>query len=113
MTDMMTTIIIGVMTALVISAFAYIFAKIKGIRKEEDAIRKGLKALLRDRVIQIYNYYSSKNCIPIYARENVESLHSEYKALGGNGTIEGLVNRLMLLPTEKPNDADFESRDVV
>ena len=113
MTDIFAAIIIGVLTSVVVSSGAYIFVKFKSIGKKNDAIQKGVKALLRDRVIQMYNHYSGKNCIPIYARENVESLHIEYKALGGNGTVEGLVKRLMMLPTDNPANEDFESRDVI
>jgi hypothetical protein len=113
MTDMVTAIIIGVITAALLSSGAYIFAKFKSMGKKYDAIQKGVKALLRDRVVQLYNYYSAKNCIPIYARENVESLRNEYKALGGNGVIDGLVKRLMMMPTDNPGNADYESRDAI
>ena len=113
MADTIITIIIGVLTAVILSFGAYIYKKIKLVGTKHDAIQKGLKALLRDRIIQMYNYYSMKSCIPIYARENVESLHIEYKALGGNGTVDGLVARLMLLPTDRAYDADYESRDVI
>jgi hypothetical protein len=61
----------------------------------------------------MFNHYSAKSHIPIYARENVESLFKEYSALGGNGTIKGIVDRLMRLPVDNPQDADKEDRSVI
>jgi hypothetical protein len=111
--EIITGITMGVLSAAILTASAYVNAKFKSIGNREEAIQKGVKALLRDRIIQMYNHYSGKNCMPIYARENVESLHIEYKALGGNGTVEGLVRRLMLLPTDSASNPDYESRDLV
>lgn len=113
MIDMITAGVAGALTTAIVAVAVYVHAKFKGARKEHEATQKGVKALLRDRIIQMYNYYSSKKAMPIYARENVQSLLAEYKALGGNGTLDGLVQRLMLLPTDSSYDADFESRDVV
>ena len=102
MSDIVTTIASGVITALILSAFAYFVSKLKSMGKKQTAIEKGVQTLLRYCIIQMFNHYTAKNHIPIYARQNVENLHTEYKALGGNGTIEGLVERLMLLPVDKP-----------
>lgn len=42
-----------------------------------------------------------KGYIPIYERENLEHMYDEYKALGGNGVIEDLVEKLRDLPTPR------------
>ena len=68
---------------------------------ENRAFRGGMVALLRDRIIQAYNYYMDKGYFPIYARENVTGMHEQYKKLGGNGVITGLITDLMKLPTDK------------
>jgi len=115
MNDVMIAIIGGSVTALIVSAFGFYIVKIRGILKkqsaEQEAIRKGMKALLRDRIVQMYNQYMPMGRMPIYARENVQSLHDEYRALGGNGVIDGLVKKLMRLPTDTPANLDYESRD--
>lgn len=113
MINMIMTGAAGVLTTAFIALCVYVHAKFKGTRKGHEATQKGVKALLRDRIIQIYNHYSVRKAMPIYARENVQGLLSEYKALGGNGALDGLVQRLMLLPTDNSYDPDFESRDVV
>ena len=117
MWDIVSKALVGVLSTLLISACTYYVTKIRSMFKkqseEQEAIRKGLKALLRDRIIQMYNHYFNQRCIPIYARDNISSLHEEYKALGGNGTIDGLVKKLMLLDTDAPNSSEHEDRSVV
>lgn len=113
MNELTQKIIIGIASAVGISLVSFLAAQFWKIVKEQKSIKKGLKALLRDRIIQMYNYYSKEKCIPIYARENVESLHSEYKNLGGNGTVDGLERRLMNMPTDHPENPDIENRDVI
>ena len=68
--------------------------------KEQEAIKLGIQALLRDRIIQAYNHYLEKRYCPIYARQNIEALFVQYQALGGNGVIANLVEHLKDLPTE-------------
>ena len=76
----------------------------KGLRDERQrnaAVAEGVRALLRDRIIQAYNhYYSDYGYCPIYALENIEEMYNQYHALGGNGKITKLVEQLRTLPTE-------------
>lgn len=44
--------------------------------------------------------YEEKQYCPISARENLEDMYEAYKALGGNGTVTGLMTQLRKLPTE-------------
>jgi ABC-type maltose transport system permease subunit len=106
MTDIVIAIIIGVLTAFILSAAAYIFAKLKSLSKKNTAIENGVQILLKYCIIQMFNHYTAKEFIPIYARQNVENLHKEYKILGGNGTVDVLVNKLMELPVDKPKDSN-------
>ena len=69
-------------------------------KKDLDHTKHGVKALLRDRIIGNYNSYMEKGCMPIYASENIEQMYQEYKALGGNGLVDGLMNRIRQLPIE-------------
>lgn len=58
-------------------------------------------ALLREKIIKIYNhYYNEKHYFPIYARESLEHMYNAYKKMGGNGVIDDLVADLYSLPTE-------------
>lgn len=67
--------------------------------KEQTSLKNGVQALLRDRIIQSYSHYEEKGFCPIYARENLEKMHKEYKNLGGNGMIEDLMNKITDMPT--------------
>ena len=96
--------VIGVSS--VISAF--ITRRIVAIEKKQNeqeirnaAVEKGVQALLRANIIQIYNKYIDRGEIPIYERENIEHLYAEYKTLGGNGVVESLIDKLEGLPTPR------------
>lgn len=66
----------------------------------DDAVRLGVQALLRDRLIWAHDHYMARGEYPIYARENVEEMYKRYHALGGNGTVTNLVREMDGLPTE-------------
>lgn len=70
------------------------------------ALFSGVRALLRDRIIQAYNHYHDKGFCPIYARENISTMLKAYTLLRGNGPIPGLVEALFELPTESPEERE-------
>lgn len=78
---------------------SYILALYRAKKKENGALKAGLQALLRDRIIQAYNHYcDNKKWIPIYALESINACYKSYEALGENGVINGLVEQLNKLP---------------
>lgn len=87
--------------------FKSIFKRIKDQKLESDAIKLGIQALLRGNIITLYNKYMEKGYMPIYERENLEHLTTEYYALNGNGVVHSLVEKLDKLPTQI-NDNDNE-----
>lgn len=42
-----------------------------------------------------------KGFCPIYALENINALYAQYHALGGNGIVTEIIEKLKSLPTEK------------
>lgn len=72
--------------------------KVCDTKNEQQAASNGVKALLKDRIIQSYHFYSEKQEIPIYALESVLTMYDEYHNLGGNGTATTLVEELKELP---------------
>jgi len=70
-------------------------------KADNDAIRNGMKALLRAEIIATYNHYAQQKYLPIYARENLYGLYKEYEALGGNGAIKDLMETACEWPLEK------------
>lgn len=84
----------------VIAVMGVCWKKLSSRVKKQDAVGFGVQALLRDRIIQAYNHYTEKGCCPIYGLENVEEMYRQYHALGGNGTITELVDRVKELPAQ-------------
>lgn len=89
----------------ILTALSVCYKKLLSRVKRQDTIGFGVQALLRDRIIQAYNHYTEKGYCPIYGRENIEEMYKQYHALGGNGTITELCERLRELPTEPPENA--------
>lgn len=93
--------IINIIAGAVIS---YMFALYRAKKRENDALRAGVQALLRDRIIQAYNHYvCEKGWIPIYAKESIDACYRSYEALGDNGVIDSLMEQLIKLPNYNLN----------
>lgn len=73
------------------------------------ALFSGVRALLRDRIIQAYNHYIDKGCCPIYGLENVERMYKAYHVLRGNGTVTQLVAELKTLPRNYEGRSNHEN----
>lgn len=91
----------GLVSLALTASVKYLHKQDKIRKAEQEAIKKGIQALLRDRIIEQYNKYMEKGYIPIYAMDNVEAMYREYHALGGNGTITDLYEELKELPHRK------------
>lgn len=105
MTSFITQYWIGAAFGFTISLFGFLYKalhkRVKEELVEQNSLRLGVQALLRDRIIQAYNDYMDKGYCPIYARENIEALYLQYHELGGNGTITGLIENMKTLPYER------------
>lgn len=59
---------------------------------------------LRNNIIVIYNKYSEVGYFPVHEREPLDHMVQSYYALGGNGVVPSLVEKLLALPTEPEQD---------
>jgi hypothetical protein len=89
------------MTTGLCAGFKYLSARLRAASAKNEALQRGLVALLRDRIVDKYNHYIEKGVWPIYARESMLEMYAEYKALGGNGAIDSLIADLDELPTRQ------------
>lgn len=89
--------------ALIAGVFRYLHVQIREQRKEADALKKGIQALLRGQMIAEYNKWSERRYAPIYARENFENCWRQYHSLGVNGVMDNIHAKFMQLPTNKPS----------
>ena len=64
---------------------------------EYDAFRASLLALTRDRILQGYRYYKRNGGISAQDLETMNKLYIAYHALGGNGTITAVHDKILEL----------------
>ena len=76
-------------------------AKEEERQKIYTAITSGMRAILRDRIIQLYEDCAAKGRTPFYAVENVTTMYRAYHDLGGNGAITEVYNKFIQLPQIK------------
>lgn len=89
----------GVITCL---GFAYkaLAKKFKEKAAEDEALKDGVQALLRDRIIQACDHYNERESVSIHGLENIENMYKAYHALGGNGAVTKMVGEIRNLPTD-------------
>jgi len=63
------------------------------------AIKKGVQALLRDRLTQGYKYHENIGWADIDDRNNLENVYVQYHNLGQNGVMDDLRDKFLALPT--------------
>ena len=89
---------------LITTVMGFVIKKLNRKISEQEAIKMGVQALLRDRILQAYNHHMERGFCPIYARENIQQLAEQYHNLGGNGVIDELLEKMKCLPTERPKE---------
>lgn len=68
------------------------------------AIKRGVQALLRDRLLQGYRFFRQQGFADENERANLENVYIQYHALGANGVMDDLRAKFLSLPLTKPND---------
>ena len=67
------------------------------------AVKKGIQALLRDRLVQGYKYYRAQGWADEDDRTNLENVYVQYHSLGANGVMDNLRKRFLDLPLQPAN----------
>lgn len=95
---------------LVITVICAVFASngfwslLQGRREKKDAKVQMILGLGHDRIIHLCKFYLEQGWISADDFENLyEYLYTPYKAMGGNGTAQRLMERVEKLPTVSPN----------
>jgi hypothetical protein len=79
---------------------------------ETDAIREGMTAILRDRMIQMYAYCEKSKHAPIYMVENMNHMYQAYRTLGGNGAMVTLYEKFKSFPHSHSGLEDIEESHI-
>ena len=66
------------------------------------AVKRGVQALLRDRLLQGYKYYRHQGWADEDDRTNLENVYQQYHSLGANGVMDNLRQRFLDLPPDPP-----------
>ena len=69
------------------------------------SIKRGVQALLRDRLLQGYKFYRQQGWADEDDRSNMENIYVQYHHLGANGVMDNLHDRFLGLPTDPPRTA--------
>ena len=94
----------SLLCSLLLTIFTWCRARFSKAEKENSALKDGMRALLRDRLLNSYkNYYTQGYC-DIDDKENWENMYAQYKALGGNGVITKIHEKLLTLSEFKTED---------
>ena len=75
--------------------------------KEYIGLKNGLKALLRNEIVRIYETYSKLGYCPSYMKENANEIYLNYHKLKGNGMATSMINEIYKLPTER-KEVEYE-----
>ena len=109
-------IFLSLITAIATGIISFLFHKLKkreelrGIdeKKRADAIflreqatNQALRALCRDRILQGYRYYRQQGGVSTADLESMTKLYDAYHALGGNGTITAVYDKICALPIKE------------
>lgn len=93
-------------SSISVALWGYLIAKIKKYYAETNAVKLGLQAILRDRLIQAYRTCSQQEYASITDRDNFINMYKQYHNLGANGVMDDIHDKFLELPTEPKRDDD-------
>ncbi len=96
--------IFGILCAILAGLYKSLSTKIKKQREEQDALKNGMRALLRRQIIEDCEDSIKQGFCPITRRETILDMYQCYHALGGNGAVTSVKEAMYKLPTIDPNE---------
>lgn len=89
-----------ILTGFLLFVLGYLSNSLKSGKKDIQAFRRGILALLRNSLILIHNESISKGSISFTQAENAKEMFDAYTDLGGNGIIPDMMKEIQELPKE-------------
>ena len=68
--------------------------------EEADALREGMQAMLRDRILELYSHCKKQGFVNTYEARNMDHMYDAYHRLGGNGMITSVHEQFIKLPID-------------
>ena len=72
--------------------------------KEYGAIKDGITAILRDRIIQADMHFTERGFVTVSQKDNLQMMYTAYHKLGGNGIVTQSYDHIMSMPITKEGD---------
>lgn len=88
--------------SILASSFSFIIIQFKQIR----AVKLGLQAILRDRLLQAYKLYNHQGWASYDDKQNVLNIYNQYEILGKNGIMDQKHKKFLELPDEPPKEKE-------
>ena len=87
--------------AIILAIFGWLFKKVdtktKTVSSENEAIKRGVQALLRDRLYAIYRECKKQGGASRFDRENFNNIYQQYHQLGANGVMDDIRKKLFAM----------------
>lgn len=71
-------------------------------------LKKGMRALLKNEIVRIYEIYTPLGYCPSYMKENLNDIYNSYHGLHGDGMATSMYNDILKLPNKKGDDNEWE-----
>lgn len=88
----------GIIAAGLIAGYRKLAARIQSDKDTEKAIADGMKYLLMFKLREEGEKYLTENACSIEHKHEYEKVYNAYHALGGNGTVTALIDKVLQLP---------------
>lgn len=92
--------IFGLLCTGLVLAYNKLAAKIKKEQEENEALKSGMRALLRRQIIEDCRAVKAEGAVDPDRRDTILDMYQSYHDLGGNGTITRIKDEMMALPTK-------------
>lgn len=87
-----------IVSILIASAMGWMGKTLFDMINEQKALKKGVKAILHDRLYQSSRYYIKQGWVDLDGLTNLQFIYESYHELKGNGTGTNLFERIKALP---------------
>lgn len=84
----------------------YLWRSLMATKSDHQLIKAGVRSLLRDRIINMCEKCLTGGYCTTEYHDNIVDMYKEYHALGGNGAVTRLLNRVEELPHRPPEKTD-------
>lgn len=90
--------VFGLLLTLLGGAYARLRKRVQRDHAEAEAMKTGMRGLLRMQIIHLYRETMQRGSITVAESDTVRDMYNAYHTLGGNGTITAMKDEIGELP---------------